>query len=460
MTARTGRGLSALALIAAAAFAVAAPRSAAAQAGARPGGGDTGVERMAENTDLRIALWESLLIGPKDRAMAFKAEERDNPWSRWRMSVEKSANSFYILFSPVKASSFPAYGQGSWIIKRSQRDGSLEQIKIFLRSDPDTFARIYPFGARARMDIVAYGGVLYREVILPLAIEDILRSPFSRVRELSAGVVDWSLFSPDPALYAEQRQLAAQIRARLPGLRYKDDGAIDADGQAVYISSLLPQAAEAGLNCSGFVKWIVDGMIEPLSGRYLSVDALRERMLDWRGSSFTIKFEESLDPFFGLDWSRALARELWSVMYPSRKQDSPLAHDVSEAPFSLITNDSNPINGGSSYIAYPDNFEDAGFDLRGLKAMLFVLATREPGRYYLAQFNARTINPPRLRSYFHIAALFPYFDHDGSFKVAVFESAAETSLDRILGAKNYEFVKLVRMPVSPRFNPPALISAP
>ncbi|HAE22878.1 MAG TPA: hypothetical protein DCG47_11215, partial [Spirochaetaceae bacterium] len=78
----------------------------------------------------------------------------------------------------------------------------------------------------------------------------------------------------------------------------------------------------------------------------------------------------------------------------------------------------------------------------------------------LAQFNARTINPPRLRSYFHIAALFPYFDDEGAFKVAVFESAAETSLDRILRAQNYEFVKLVRMPVSPRFNPPALSTAP
>lgn len=454
MKAPVRRGLSGLALIAAAALALAAPRPAAAQ------GGDTGIESIAENHDLRIALWDSLIIAPKDKAMAFRPAERDNPWTRWRVSVDKSANSFYLLFNPARGASFPVYAQGSWIIKRSQRDGGLEQVKIFLRSDPDTFARIYPYGDRARMDIVAYGGVLYREVLLPLSLEDILRSPFSRVRELSARVVDWSLFSPDPALYAEQRQLAAQIRARLPGLRYSDDGAIDADGRAVYISSLLPQAAEAGLNCSGFVKWIVDGMIEPLSGGYLSVDLLRERMLDWRGSSFTIKFEETLDPFFGLDWSRALARELWSVMYPSRKQDTPLAHDVREAPFSLITGDSNPINGGSSYLAYPDNFEDAGFDLRGLKAMLFVLASREPGRFYLAQFNARTINPPRLRSYFHIAALFPYFDDDGSFKVSVFESAAETSLDRILKAQNYEFVKLVRMPVSPRFNPPPLLNAP
>ncbi|HAE20800.1 MAG TPA: hypothetical protein DCG47_00530, partial [Spirochaetaceae bacterium] len=136
MTARSKRGLSGLALLAALALAAATPRLAFAQIGARPSAGDLSIERIAENTDLRISLWDSLISAPKDRAMAFRAGERDNPWARWRVSVEKSANSFYILFSPSKGSSYPAYAQGSWIIKRSQRDGALEQIKIFLRSDP------------------------------------------------------------------------------------------------------------------------------------------------------------------------------------------------------------------------------------------------------------------------------------------------------------------------------------
>ena len=133
--------------------------------------------------------------------------------------------------------------------------------------------------------------------------------------------------------------------------------------------------------------------------------------------------------------------------------ESPLANDVPDAPFALQVSDSDPGNGGSDYIAFSDNFYDAGLDIRGLKATLFVLASREPGHFYLAQFNARDPEPPNLRRYFHMAALFPWFDRDGVFRVTVFESAAETSLERITGDKDYEFVKLIRMPAPSRFSP-------
>lgn len=298
--------------------------------------------------------------------------------------------------------------------------------------------------------------MLYREVIVPLPFEEVLKSPFTRIRELTADVIDWSLFAPEPALYGDLRKMETAIRVRLPGLRYADDGAIDQDGRPVLISTLVDQVQPAGLNCSGFAKWLVDGIRYPLTGTYLSVASLTDRMLDWRGSSFTIRFEEALDPFFGLDWARALAREAWATFHPSGHDESPLANDVDAPPFALRVKDADPVNGGSAYEAFADNFDDAGLDVRGLKAELFVLASREPGRFYLAQFNARDKAAPNLRRYFHIAALFPYFDEAGIFRITVFESAAETSLDRILADRDYEFVKLVRLPVSSRFEPQSL----
>ncbi|MDX9959146.1 MAG: hypothetical protein RBT68_11950 [Spirochaetia bacterium] len=443
---------------------------------------DKPLSGIPDSADIRIRLWTSLISARPASVMAMKPKTETNPWGSWRLSMDRGQDAFYLsiiparqplpaantgtspspYIAPVPATSgntpvsYAQYTQGTWIIKRSSSTGDFLQVKIFLRSDPGTFARIYPFGERSRMDIVAYGGVLYREVIVPLSFEDSLRSPLSRIIRLTSDVVDWSLFSPDPALHAETRSLAASIRTWLPGLRYGDDGALDADGRPVYIASLLPQGPLPGLNCSGFVKWIADGILHPLTGSWLSVAAIKERMTDWRGSSFTERFEETHDPFFGLDWSRALAKEAWQVMYPGRNEDSPLAHDVSDPPFALIVNDSSPVNGGSSYRSFTDNFDDAGIEMSGLKATLFMLASREPGRFYLAQFNAQDPQPPSLRRYFHIAALFPYFDTDGIFKVAVFESAEETSLDRILGSRLYEYVKLVRMPASARFEPPLL----
>jgi hypothetical protein len=419
-------------------------------------GGDRPIESVAENADIRQRLWDSLISAPQSKAIQRHGTIEKNAWGSWSVTIQKSASSFYIIFSPERDGMFRVYSQGSWIIKRSNIDGSYQQVKIFLKSDPGTFVRIYPAGSRSRMDVVAYGGVFNREAILPLTFETVLRTPFSKIRELTSDVIDWELFSPDPALYADVRVLVDKIRTHLPSLRYADDGAIDADGRNVYISTLLGQTAPAGLNCSGFAKWLVDGLVYPFTGSYLQVAMLRERMLEWRGSSFTINFEEKSDPFFGLDWARALANAAWSAFYPSRKASSPLVDDVTDTPFALRVRDAEPINGGTLYEPFSDNFNNAGFDVRGLEAMLFSLASREPGRFYLAQFNSRDKKPPYLTKFFHIAVLMPYFDTSGIFRVTVFESAAETSLDRILADRNYEFVKLVRMPSAPGFEPQSL----
>ncbi|MDX9898457.1 MAG: hypothetical protein RBT62_06035 [Spirochaetia bacterium] len=418
-------------------------------------GGDTPIDSMAESSDIRKRLWPELFEAPRVVAKSFQGSEERNAWGLWSVSVDTGKGAFYIIVSPQRNGSSPIYTQGTWIVKRSDRNGEFQQAKIFLRSDPGTFARIYPAGSRSRIDIIAYGGVIYRELMIPLSFEDVLRSPFSKIRSLTEDVIAWDIFAPDPALFGDVRNLAASVRSWLPSLRYTEDGAIDSDGTSVYISTLKEQASPAGLNCSGFVKWLVDGMLRPITGSYLSVDTLRQRMTAWRGSSFTLGYEESLDPFFGLDWSRALARAAWSAFYPSRVDPSPLANDVDEAPFALRVSDADPVNGGSRYEAYSDNFDDAGLDVRGLKAALFLLASREPNRFYLAQFNARDKTPPNLRRYFHIAALFPYFDKDGVFKVDVFESAAETSLEGVL-SRGYEFVKLIRMPSAAHFEPQTL----
>jgi hypothetical protein len=418
-------------------------------------GGDQPVEHIPENNDIRGQLWDTLLTVPPARIGPTPAMIRSNAWASWRIQLDRTKDALYISLMPSRHDRYSQYVQGTWIIKRSLASGAFMQAKIFMRSDPGTFIRIYPFGQRSRLDVVAYGGVLYREVILPLPFETVLRSPLSRIRTLTKDVVDWSIFSPDPALYTQTRLLARAIRQALPGLHYRDDGALDANGRAVFIANLLPQPDPGGLNCSGFVKWITDGILSPITGTYLSIEILKDRMINWRGTSFTERFETTHDPFFGLDWSRALAREAWSVLYPAWQDPSPLLFDVGDPPFALIVQDVDPLNATSGgYRTFADNFDDAGIEVAGLKALLFMLATREPGRFYLAQFNARDDEPPRLRRFFHVAALVPYFDSAGIFRIDVFESAAETSIERLLASKRYEFVKLVRMPVSLPFAPP------
>jgi hypothetical protein len=106
--------------------------------------------------------------------------------------------------------------------------------------------------------------------------------------------------------------------------------------------------------------------------------------------------------------------------------------------------------------------ENAGYATEGLLPLLYTLAIDEPGRFYLAAVNNEVgpptteANPrgiPRMRQYFHIAALIPFFAENGNFQVAVFESAAETSINAFKNRYPGHCVSLVRVPVETAFEP-------
>jgi hypothetical protein len=67
------------------------------------------------------------------------------------------------------------------------------------------------------------------------------------------------------------------------------------------------------------------------------------------------------------------------------------------------------------------------------------------------QDNLRGI--PRMRQYFHIAVLIPYFDEYGGFQITVFESAEETRFNRFLARYPGHQINLVRIPVEGPFDP-------
>jgi len=87
-----------------------------------------------------------------------------------------------------------------------------------------------------------------------------------------------------------------------------EDGAMDASGRMVFIATGAP-AGKGGFNCSGFAKWVVDGFYAPLEGRDMDIEVLKSRNA-LRDGSWSTRYEEVLDPYFGLDWSRGLAREI------------------------------------------------------------------------------------------------------------------------------------------------------
>jgi hypothetical protein len=351
---------------------------------------------------------------------------------------------------------FPGWAQGSWMLTRRKDTGAGTQIKIFLRSDQQTFIQFRPFDTdKCFLDAIVYGGIICFSVPVAVPFERLYTIPLNDIISLVENKIPIRYFEPDISNYRDTRTFITQVRSHLSNLNFNDDGAIDENGNYVFIKNLQPQnSASRGLNCSGFSKWLIDGILRPVTGERLSITPLKEPFGE-RGSSFTVNWEERKDIFFGLDWIRNLAAEANGTLRSSsyRSLDE---FEIRRNDFSSVL-----VNENRSFVihSYPSFLPEAGYGIEGLHPLLYTLAIDEPYSFYLAAVNTEISTPssirgtPRLRQYYHIAALVPYFDENGIFRIVVFESAVENSFSSFRNRHPGHFVNLVKIPISPTFDP-------
>jgi hypothetical protein len=441
-------------------------------------GQDTPLAGIVDDSALRTSLKETWLAETPGRVMAKPSALHTLPGGgRVQVRVDASrSGEFTVIFAREQKSAgggFPGWAQGSWLLTRRKDNGDALRIQIYLRSDPYTYIQFRPFSSdKCQMDAVLYDAYIIRSVPLPVTLERLYTMQLSEILNLAGNQFPRRYFEPNPADYRLQRQFISKVRERIKGLEFADDGAVDQKGNYVYINTGLEQKGKPGLNCSGFAKWLIDGILRPVTGERLEIPPLKEPFGE-RGSSLTDIWEKQRDPFFGLDWIRNLASAVWSKLYsPSFGNLDEI--EVRNTPFSEMILRTKNLT--LSY-AYPGFVENAGYGVEGLLPLLYTLAVDEPGMFYLAAVNneigppATPENPkgsPRMRQYFHIAAFIPYFSENGVFHIDVFESAAETSfaafrnrypLSEIIdrGEKklfpNGHYVNLVRIPAEAVFEP-------
>jgi hypothetical protein len=382
-------------------------------------GGESG---FPDAVDLRTAMKSAVTASAwTARRLPEEVYTSETAGGRVLFQVRTQKDAFYLLFTNQYQGQFPLYSTGSYIIKRSLEDGRFLQAKIFLKNDPDSFVRIFPFDDRARLEIFLYGTLIYRDVVLGRSFEELLFSPFSRLVALSSTKIDWELIFPQ---YRSDSNpvpgMIASLREQVALLPDMDDGAMDDEGRFVYIETGQRSVA-GGFNCSGFAKYVADGLYYPSHGRLMPIEPLKEKHLDYRGNSWTERYEEERDPYFGLDWIRNIATMLGPGSDPN-----PEAHDVRQVPH-------------FSYI------EDVGYAVRDIEALLYFLALESPGDFYLASVNADFGKNPPLRQHIHVVVLMPYLNRRGELVTAVFERNRETSVESLLERYPNEYIHLVRL---------------
>jgi hypothetical protein len=438
---------------------------------------DLPTREIVDDSELRLSLKDSWLTEIPSRMMGKRPVlHKLDGGDRVELRIEVTREEFMIILAREQmggrvnnggasvprnsTGSFPGWAQGSWILTRRKDTGEPARIRVFLRSDPYTYIQFRPLGAdKCQMDAVLYDAYIVRSLPLPVPFERLYTMRLEDTLNLAGDKFPRRYFDPDPVNYRDQRLFIARVRERLPELQFADDGAIDEHGNYVFIKNLESQvpAAHAGLNCSGFAKWLIDGILRPLTGERLAIPPLKAPF-GQRGSSFTGLWEEQRDPFFGLDWIRNLASRAGSFLRSSA-YGSLEEIEVRGEPFALVI---DRLRGGGAIRSYPGFLENAGYGTEGLHPLLYTLAIDEPGRFYLAAISVEmgpattAENPrgrPRMRQYFHIAALVPYFNEYGVFQVAVFESAAETSFSAFKTRYPGHHANLVRIPVETVFDP-------
>ena len=428
--------------------------------------GDVPTRRIEDDSSLRVSLLDSWFRETPGNVLAKKPEFYTlRGGNRIQVRVETSSQNrdeFAIVLAREQNGAYSGWAQGSWVLsRRRDNDPSGSRIRIFLRSDYNTYIQFRPFiEDKCQMDVVIYDGFVIRSMPVPVPFERLYVLPVEDVLSLVGDRFPRRYFDIEPGIYKDSRRFISALRSSLAELSFADDGAMDENGNYVFIKTLEVQNASenrGGLNCSGFAKWVVDGILKPHTGERLPVAPLKKPFGD-RGTAFTDIWEEQRDPFFGLDWCRNLASRAGEALR-SPAFGSLEEIEVRDWPFSQVIL-RHP--GGSTVNVYPGHLSSAGFGFEGLHPLLYTLAVDEPGRIYLAAVNDEIGAPvtpdnprglPRLRQFFHIAVLVPYFTEQGVFQVAVFESAAETPFTRFKNRYPGHFVSLVRIPIDGSFIP-------
>ncbi|MDR1596465.1 MAG: hypothetical protein LBR99_02050 [Treponema sp.] len=421
---------------------------------------DLPIGRIADDSSLRISLVDSWFTEvPPVVLNKRRTLQTLSGGGQVEIRAEAAGDEFMIILARELNGSFPGWAQGSWILTRRSDDGSPVRIRIFLQTDFNNYIQFRPFSAdKCVMDVVIYNAYVVNSLPLPIPFERLFTLPLEEVLSLTNGKFPRRYFEPQIDSYRDVRKFIDELRERISGLSFRDDGAMDENGRYVFIKDLSIQSGEPGLNCSGFAKWVVDGILKPLTGERLPIGPLKAPFGE-RGSGLTAPYEELRAPFFGLDWTRNLASIAGKALR-APEFASPEEIEVRNAPFSMLIRRKK---GGPVVQSFPGYLADAGFDIEGIHPLLYTLAIDEPGRIYLASVNAEMGAPvtadnprglPRMRQHFHVAVLIPYFNEYGNFRVAVFESAEETQFNAFKTRyPSDHYVNLVRIPVETSFDP-------
>ncbi len=394
----------------------------------------------------------------------------------FQVRMEESRDIFSIIVAPEteiavdlytqdgvqhkKISEYPADAAGSWILMRDSSTGKAIRIRYYFAGDSEIYVQFYPSGKKTLADYVIDGCFAARGVPTGVAFDYFYTASFASVLSLTENSLPWRYADIHPDQYHGNLVMVNTIKKNLSRIRQVEDGCYDEYGKPVYIAGkkagterkVEPEDVEKEIltmNHSGFLKWIVDGLVKPITGGGTYVKPLLRPTVQSNPLGLTGIKSQTENLFHSLDWTRNLAAAKLSVQAQKNYLYEVSGVDVDKEPFSAEVSD----RGISSVAGYIKN---TGYEVKYLKPLLYVLAVEDPAYFYLGAIR-RSVQPadgsPEFQVFDSSVAIFPYFDKNGQFGCSIFENGKELSLSKF--NKKYQncFIHLTRVLSSDRFSP-------
>ncbi len=429
-----------------------------------------GSYRIPDSSEIRSGLVETWFEAPLNDVRANRQElRRNSAGEQFQIRIEESETTFSVFVSPQAElpvdvysdkgkstemqSVYPGDAPGSWVLVRDKRSGNPLRIKYYFAKDSDVCVQFVPLKNNAYADFIIFGGYASRQVPTGLPFARFYTASFADVASWTKNTLPWKYASQHTDMYHSTLQMINVIREKLPDLVYADDAMYDENDEPVYISTGvrrgIPEedADKISLSSAGFVKWIADGLVNPLSGSSLKRAPLLVRTVDNDPLGYQGIMSEKYSTSFALDWTRNIAAAVLSVNAGRNYLYPQSGVDMTEEPFSAeLTADG--IKNSVGYI------KDNGYSAVVLKPLMYVFASEYPGECYLAAVRETDRKAsPEVKVFNQCAILFPYFDTEGKFNCVVFRNGAESAIDDFCRNNSSNFIHLTRMKTSDKFFP-------
>ena len=389
----------------------------------------------------------------------------------FQISLEEQEKQFIVYVSPkstmqvdvydskgvhtVTEDSFLPNSFGSWLYARSKDSGQSLFVRIYISRNSDVYIQFSPSKKNTVADFVIFNSYVAKSVPVGVPFEKILTMSIAQIYSLTKNSLPWKYAECVPEQYEPSLVMIQTIRSMQNKIAYEEDAMYDEFGKSISIRTALPHICDEKnkgkliLSSNGFVKWVVDGLVEPIAGSYLKRSPLIEPTVEYKETGFQGSLNLEYSTNFSLDWTRNIAAAAFSVRANKTYLYKDSGVDVTVEPFAAIITEKGILN-STGYI------KNTGYKPDNLKAILYTLSIDEPDYFYLAAIRQTDRKSSEVKVFNDSAVIFPYLDSKGIFRISVFMDGKEikySDFEKYLLKSNDCFVHLARVKTSKMFYP-------